>query len=322
MIRLRGKDVWAVFRGAFVEWNQDKVPRMAAAIAFYTLFSLTPIVIISVAIGGFFFGSEVALNEVVRQVSFLVGPAGGDAIDILVKNAPDQQASVLAVLFGVFTMLFAATGAFAELKDSMNTIWEVQPVPGLGLRAMVKDRFVSFAMVLVIGFLLLTSLVTSAVLQSLAERIAGGFAFLEVGNALLSLVMITVLFALIYKVLPDALVAWKDVWMGALVAAALFTLGKSLFGLYLGHSSIGSSYGAAGSLVIVVLWTYYSALILLFGAEMTQVHARLRGVRIVPTESAVRVSEHDRVQQGLPHAAPADTLQGGTDRTNAEANEL
>jgi len=311
--------VWPVFRGAFVEWNQDKVPRMAAAIAFYTLFSLTPIVIISVAIGGFFFGREVALNEVVRQVSFLVGPAGGDAIDILVKNAPDQEASVAAVMFGVFMMLFAATGAFAELKDSMNTIWEVQPVAGLGLWAMVRDRFVSFAMVLVIGFLLVTSLVTSAVLQSLAERIAGEFAFLEVGHAVLSLIMITVLFALIYKVLPDALVAWKDVWMGALVAAALFTLGKSLFGLYLGHSSIGSSYGAAGSLVIVVLWTYYSALILLFGAEMTQVHARLRGARIVPTESAVRVSEHDRVQQGLPHAAPVATPLGGEDRTKSQA---
>lgn len=220
---------------------------------------------------------------------------------ILVKKAPDQNASSVAVLFGVFTMLFAATGAFAELKDSMNTIWEVQPVPGLGVAAMVRDRFVSFAMVLVIGFLLVTSLVTSAVLQSLAERIAGEFAFLEVGHALLSLVMITVLFALIYRVLPDACVAWKDVWMGALVAAALFTFGKSLFGLYLGHSSIGSSYGAAGSLVIVVLWTYYWALILLFGAEMTQVHARLRGACIVPAASAMRVTERERVQQGLPH---------------------
>lgn len=302
-----GKDLWGVLHGAVTEWTQDKVPRMAAALAFYTIFSLTPIVIISVAIGGTFFGRDAALREIVRQVNFLVGPAGGDAIDLLVNHAPDQQASTMAMLFGMVTMLFAATGAFAELKDSLNTIWEVQPIPGLGLGAMIRDRLLSFGMVLVIGFLLMVSLVTSAILQSLTDRVDGEFAMLEAGHAALSLSLITVLFALIYKILPDARVPWCDVWIGAVVAAALFTLGKSLFGIYLGHSSIGSSYGAAGSLVIVVLWVYYSSLILLFGAELSPVQSRLRGVPLIPTETAIKITEHDRVQQGLPHTLPAET---------------
>jgi membrane protein len=296
--------LWPVFRGALFEWNQDKAPRMAAALAFYTIFSLTPIVIISVGIGGTVFGRDAALREVLRQVTFLVGPAGGEAIEMLVKNAPERQASMTAVIFGVCVMLFAATGAFAELKDSMNTIWEVQPAQGLGLKSMVWDRLISFAMVLVVSFLLLVSLVASMFLQVLVDRVAQEFALFEVGYALLSVTMVTFLFALMYKVLPDAYVAWRDVWLGAFVAASLFVLGRTLFGLYLGHSTIGSSYGAAGSLVIVVLWTYYSALILLFGAEMTQVQARLRGETIVPKESAVRVTEHDRVQQGAPHGLP------------------
>jgi len=301
---LRLSPVWPVFRGALFEWNQDKAPRMAGALAFYTIFSLTPIVIISVGIGGSVFGHDAALREVLRQVAFLVGPAGGEAIEMLVKNAPERQASMMAVIFGVCVMLFAATGAFAELKDSMNTIWEVQPAPGLGLKSMVWDRLISFAMVLVVSFLLLVSLVASMFLQVLVDRIAQEFALFEVGYAVLSVTMVTFLFALMYKVLPDAYVAWRDVWLGAFVAASLFVLGRTLFGLYLGHSTIGSSYGAAGSLVIVVLWTYYSALILLFGAEMTQVQARLRGESIVPKESAVRVTEHDRVQQGVPHGLP------------------
>ena len=296
---------WQIFKGAVWEWSEDKVPRMAGALAFYTLFSLTPIVIVAIAVAGFFVGQKEALQGVLEQVGFLIGPAGVDAINLLVKHAPERQASLLASGIGLATMFFGATGAFTELQDSLDTIWEVQPKPGLGLLEMVRDRFLSFAMVLVIGFLLLVSLVTSAFLTALTKSFSGylppGLQLAQATNFLVSLVVITFLFALIYKVLPDATVAWRDVWLGSAMTSILFTLGKSLFGLYLGHSTIGTSYGAAGSLVIVSLWTYYSALILLFGAEMTHVQSELRGNRVEPTEKAVHLTEHNRIQQGIPH---------------------
>jgi membrane protein len=203
-------------------------------------------------------------------------------------------------------MIFAATGVFTELKDSLNTIWEVQPKPGLGIVQMIIDRFFAFAMVLVIWFLMLISLVTSAAMAA-AVRVASpyvvGIQFIE---SLLSLTLITVLFALIYRVLPDVRVAWRDVWLGAFVTAGLFVVGKLLFGLYLGHSSLGSSYGAAGSLVIVILWVYYSCLILLFGAEMTQVQARIHHAPLEPTDKAIHVTEHARVQQGIPRTSDVE----------------
>jgi membrane protein len=300
--------------GSFHEWNQDKAPRMAAALAFYTVFSLTPIVIVSVTLGGMFFGHEAAQSEVLQQAGFLIGEHGERAIILLIENAPAQPRSILATIVGLLAMFIAATGAFAELKDSLNTIWEVQPRPGLGLMAMVRTRFLSFAIVLVLGFFLLVSLAISAAIEAASRVIVLHLPALDLvrsGNAAVTMASVTLLFALIYKVLPDARVAWRDVWLGAGSAAVLFGVGKLLFGLYLGRSEIGSSYGAAGSLVIVVLWTYYMSLILLFGAEMTQVQARLRGETIVPEPGSVHVTEHDRVQQGIP--SPEDVLLSAMD---------
>ena len=297
--------LWLVVRGAATEWTTDKVPRLAAAIAFYSLFSLAPIVIIAVAIAGAVFGPAAAHRELLDQAQYLVGPDGAEAIRLLIKHAPRREASALATLAGVATMLFAATGAFTELKDALDTIWEVQPKPGLGIVTLIKQRFLSFAMVLVIGFLMLVSLVITTCLAVLSETtsrlLPEAIFFMQALHFVMALGLITLLFALIYKVLPDAKVAWRDVWLGAGITALLFSTGKSLFGLYLGHSSIGSSYGAAGSLVIVILWTYYSSLILLFGAEMTQVQARLRHVPREPRAMAIRVSEQERAQQGIPH---------------------
>jgi membrane protein len=203
-------------------------------------------------------------------------------------------------MVGLGAMIFAATGMFTELKDSLNTIWEVQPKPGLGLVQMVVDRFFAFAMVLVIWFLMLVSLLTSAAMAAFTRFASDYVVGFHVLEALLSLGLVTLLFALIYRFLPDVRVAWRDVWLGAAVTAGLFVAGKTLFGLYLGHSAIGSSYGAAGSLVIVILWVYYSCLILLFGAEMTQVQARLHHTPLAPADTAVRVSELARLQQGIP----------------------
>ena len=299
MVTDLGRRLFEILKGAVFEWNEDKVPRMAAAIAFYAVFSLTPIVVIAFKLAEAVFGTDIALREILTQAAFLIGSDGADGIQLLIENAQPQPASTTSTVVGLAAMIFAATGVFTELKDSLNTIWEVQPKPGLGLIEMVRYRFFAFAMVLVIWFLMLVSLVTSAAMSAVSKYALSflGFQFVE---SLVSLALITLLFALIYHVLPDVSVAWRDVWLGALTTAILFVVGKSLFGLYLGHSSIGTSYGAAGSLVIIILWTYYSCLILLLGAEMSQVQARLRHAEIVPNETALHVTEHDRAQQGIP----------------------
>lgn len=294
------REVAAVLKGAVFEWNEDKVPRMAAAIAFYTVFSLTPIVVIVFKIGERTFGSEVALREMLAQAAFLVGDEGVAAVRMAVENARPRPTSPMSAAIAIATTIFAATGVFTELKDALNTIWEVQPKPGLGLLQMVRDRFFAFAMVLVIWFLLLVSLATSAMLAAVSRLAAPYVASIQVLESAASLGLMALLFALIYRVLPDVHVAWRDVWLGAAATSGLFMAGKSLFGLYLGHSTLGATYGAAGSLVIVILWVYYSCLIVLFGAEMTQVQARLHHQPTMPTDKAVHVTEHARVQEGIP----------------------
>jgi membrane protein len=298
-----GRKLLRILKGTLYEWYEDKVPRMAAAIAFYTVFSLTPIVVIAFKVAELTFGREVALREILRQAAFLIGRDGAAGISLLIENAQPQAASHTSTAIGLAAMVFAATGVFTELKDALNTIWEVQPKPGLGLLEMVRDRFFAFAMVLVIWFLMLVSLVASALLAAFNQFASAYLSGLQLAESIVSMTLVTLLFALIYRILPDVQVAWRHVWLGALTTALLFLVGKSLFGLYLGHSTIGTSYGAAGSLVIVILWTYYSCLILLFGAEMTQVQARLDHARLVPTDKAVHVSEHERVQQGIPRTA-------------------
>lgn len=296
---------WRIVYGAMWEWTEDKVPRMAAALAFYTIFALTPTVLISIGIGGLFYDRQEVVDHVLNEARFLVGDAGVDAVNLLMRNAPERDTSIWVTIAGLAAMFFAATGAFTELKDSLDTIWEVRPKPGLGIVAMIRDRFLSFAMVLVIGFLLLVSLMVSAGISVMSKTalsfVSNEVILLQGAHFVVSMLIITVLFALMYRLLPDAEVWWQDVWLGAITAAGLFALGKGLFGIYLGHSTLASSYGAAGSLVIVVVWVYYSALILLFGAEMTQVQARLRGHEIVPTEQAVHLIEPKRVQEGIPH---------------------
>lgn len=318
-MKARLQELWAVYRDALFEWNEDKVPRMAAALAFYTVFSLAPVVIITVAVAGAIFGREAALREVYKQASLLIGPDGIAAVQLLVTHAPVRPASTLATIVGVATMIFAATGAFAELRDSLNTIWEVRPRPGLGLIAMARDRFLSFALVLVMGFFMVVSLMMSATLSALSDAVARFAAtesqWLVWGHEITTLVLLALLFALIYKVLPEAVVSWRYVWLGAATTTALSVVGKWLFGVYLGHTTIGAGYGAAGSLVIVVLWTYYSTLILLFGAELTQVQSKRAGMRVVPTAKAVHVSEHARVQQGMPHNDVVEAALEEADRT-------
>ena len=293
-----------LLKETYSEWAEDKASRLAAAIAYYTAFSMAPLIILTLVILGLFFQSDVAQDYLMDQITSMVGPDGAIVFQDIMQNASRPSGLTAAAVIGIATLLFGASGVFGALQDAMNTVWGVAPKPGRGLWGMIESRFLSFTMVLGLGFLLLVSLVLSAALTALGEFVAGYFQeYVIIGqilNFLISFGFVTLLFAMIFKVLPDVEIAWSDVWMGAVVTAFLFTVGKFVIGLYLGQQSFGSTYGAAGSILIVLLWIYYSAQILLMGAEFTQVYARRFGSRIVPDKDAVPLDEEMRAKQGIP----------------------
>jgi membrane protein len=277
----------------FAEWSRDKASRLAAALSYYTIFSVAPLLIIAIAVAGLVFGREAATRQLAAEVEGLLGPQGAEVIQGLLQNASKTGAGIVATAVGVGTLLLGASGAFAQLQDALNTIWEVKPKAGRGVRGMLRDRFLSFSLVLAIGFLLLVSLVLSAALAAVGKYLAGilpvSSALMQGLNFALSFAVTTFLFALIFKVLPDVRIRWRDVWIGAAVTALLFSVGRFLIGLYLGRSSVSSAYGAAGSLVVLLVWIYYSAQILLLGAEFTQVYASKFGNGMTPKPNAERV---------------------------------
>lgn len=300
------KTVWELLKETISDWSQDKASRLAAALAYYTTFSIAPLLVIVIAIVGLVFGREAVQGQIEAQIQGLVGEDSAELIQEMIQGANDRTAGTIATIIGVATLLFGATGVFAQLQDALNTIWEVEPKPGRGLIGIIRTRFTSFTMVLGIGFLLMVSLVVSAGLAVLSEFLQGGLSEMawlaQIVHFIISFGVITLLFAMIYKLLPDVKIAWSDVWIGAAVTALLFTLGKFLIGLYLGHSGVASSYGAAGALIVILLWVYYSAQILFLGAEFTQVYAKRFGSRIVPAEHAVPTTEEARAQQGMAHS--------------------
>jgi len=312
----------ALVKETVAEWNEDKAPRLAAALAYYTVFSLAPVLIIVIAIAGLVFGQDAAQGEVVKQIDELVGKQGAEVIQSALQSAHESESSGPASIINLVILLFGASGVFAQLQDALNTVWEVAPKPGGALLTVLRQRFLSFAMLLVIGFLLLTSLVLSAGLAALGNFVGGllpGIDLLwQILNFLVSFGVITVLFAAIYKILPDAKIAWDDVWIGAAITAFLFTVGKLLIGLYLGNASFGSTYGAAGSLVVILAWVFYSALILFFGAEFTQVYARRYGSRIIPSSHAVRLTKEDLATQGIPRNEDVKAVSQNQDLTAEE----
>src|SRR5205823_6143695 len=242
--------------------------------------------IIAVAVASLIYRREAATGQIVAQIQRTVGPQAAQAIQEMVRHSSKPSSGIIGSIIGVATLLLGAGGVFGQLQDALNTVWEVEPRPGRGLMAMLKERFLSYSMILGVGFLLLVSLLLSAGLEALAKYMGHALPWLPavgpVLDVLLSVVVFTLLFAMIYKVLPDAEVEWRDVWIGALMTAALFAIGKLLIGFYLGRSTVASAYGAAGSLVVLLLWIYYSAQILLFGAEFTKVYAVMHGSRILP----------------------------------------
>ncbi len=313
----------------FKEWGEDKASRLAASMAYYTVFSIPPLIVFVLAIAGQVF--EDANAQLERQLSGLLGSQAADSVAQIIENAsqPGSDESTWAVIIGLITLILGASGAFAQLQDALNTIWDVQPDPARGIVGTIKDRIFSYSLVLGVAFLLLVSLVLSAALSQLTDLLTGGAEELAIVgmviNFVVSLIVITGLFALMFKYIPDVIIQWGDVWRGAIVTAILFSIGKFAIGLYLGQSSIADSYGAAGALIILLLWVNYSAQILFFGAEFTQVYANRYGSRVVPDEGAISLDTEDRMKQGIPtretlekrkQGVPASAL-AATDQANS-----
>ncbi|MEP7355826.1 MAG: YihY/virulence factor BrkB family protein [Anaerolineales bacterium] len=318
--RLDARGFWELIKTTWAEFNEDKVPRLGAALAYYTIFSLAPLLIIVIAVAGLVFGQGQAQEALLGQLRGLMGTQGADMIQTMIDSTRRPAAGLFATVFGLGTLVLAAIGAFNQLHDALNTIWEVKPKPGLGWLQKVRDRLLSLSMVLFVGFLLLASLTVSAALVAAGGFLSAQLPFLgqwllAVINFVISYAVITLLFALMFKYMPDAKIAWTDVWIGAAITALLFTIGKSLIGLYLGRASTGAAYGGAGALVILLLWIYYSAQIFLLGAEFTQVYAGRYGQRVLPDKHAVAVTEGERARQGMtrtpenhPELAPGPAL--------------
>lgn len=270
-----------LFKEAGSDFLEDKAPQLGAALAYYTVFSLAPVLVIAVSVAGIVFGQDAVQLQLADQLVGFLGPEGAKVVQSMVAAASEPKKGTVAIVVGIATMLLGSTGVFLQMKDSLNTIWEVTPQPVGGVWGFIRSRLLSFAFVLAICFLLLVTMVVSTALVALSSTyrdiIPGPDAMAHAINEVFSLGLISFLFALIFKFLPDAQIAWRDIWVGALVTGVLFAIGKFGISTYLGTASIGSSYGAAGSLVIVLLWAYYSSQIFFFGAELTQAYARLRG---------------------------------------------
>jgi membrane protein len=271
-------ELFDLCRSTFREWSADKAPQLGAALAYYSLFSIAPLLIIAVSIAGWVFGESAAQGQLSSQLHDTVGPGPARAIEDLIVHTRSNPSGPWATVIGTVTLLVGAAGLFGQLQDAMNTIWKVEPKSNRGWLAVLRERSLPFAMVVAGGFLLIVSLVASAVLAEVAqflrpEALPGGAGLWQALNSVVSFGFFVLVFALIYREVPDVRIAWGDVWPGALVTALLFSAGKYLIGLYLGHSGATSAYGAAGSLVLVLLWVYYSSQIFLFGAEFTRVYA-------------------------------------------------
>ncbi len=287
--------IWSLFKETFDQWQQDKVPILAAALSFYMIFSLAPILILVIAVAGFVVGEQLAQAEVFNQLESWVGPENAVSVRNILQNQFTPASNIIATLIAIGTILFGATTIFAQLKEALNIIWHVEPKPGGGVKGFIKTRILSILMVLGIGFILLLSVIISSVLSGAGEILEEFFlippVIWSIIDLVISFVLITLLFGQIYRVLPDVKISWKDVGVGAAMTAILFIIGKSIISIYLGQSGIASAYGAAGSFVVVLMWVFYSAQIFLFGAEFTQVWSRRYGSNIRPSKNATSTRE-------------------------------
>lgn len=285
------RTAWVLLKNTSLEWWNDNTFRLAASLAFYTIFSVAPVLLIAVGAASLFFARQNAVNRVVHELQQLVGPQGADAIRTVLESSAGLGKGAWAITIGVITLVLGASVVFAELQSALNVIWNVKVQVRRGfLLDYLIDRLRSFSIAACVGFLLLVSLVLSAALSALQDYLTNWMPSMpwiwQVGNTGVSLVIVALLFAMIYKFLPDVEIGWRDVWIGAAVTSVLFNGGKYLIGIYLGHAAIGSAFGAAGSFAVLLVWIYYSALICFFGAEFTQVYARRHGRKIQPESHA------------------------------------
>lgn len=299
MRRRHIKSMGSLLKETFTQWINRDPFRNSTVIAYYTIFSLPGLLIIIINLAGYFFEQQAVSNEINQQVRALVGSKAAQDVQAIVSNASQSEGFTLSSVISLATLLFGATGVFYQLQQTLNVMWEVKPQPKRKLLKLVMDRLFSFGLILVVGFLLLVSLVLSTVLSMISNWVAAYFSdSLNIVFRLLdisvSLGVITLLFAAIYKFLPDAEIEWRDVWIGALVTSLLFVLAKFALGLYFAYSDPGSAYGAAGSIILIMLWVSYAGMILFFGAEFTRVYARHHGRQIVPSDYAVSTAAESK----------------------------
>lgn len=287
-------NAFSLLKQTFSEWLEDKAPQLGAALAYYTVFSLAPLVLLLLAVVGWLFHDDPAgaWRKLTEQMSYFLDQSAVDVVRNIAEKASEAKNSSLATAIGILLALFGASGVFGQLQDALNTIWGVKAKPGLGIGAFIRSRFLSFAMVAGVCFLLLVSLVIESLLKSFSAYVQamfpGGIVIAVVVYSIFDFVIVVLLFASIYKFLPDVKIQWRDVWIGAVMTTILFAIGKWALGLYLASGKAASAYGAASSLITLLLWIYYSSQILLFGAEFTQVYAARAGRAFVPDKYAVR----------------------------------
>lgn len=290
------KAIWKVTVRSFKGFAEDKIPKYSAALAYTTIFSFGPLLVVIIFLCSIFFGQEATQGKIYDQMVQFVGQDAALQLQTIIKNASLSNQGTLAAVIGIITLLLGATAVFAEIQDSINTIWGFKAKPKKGLLKLLRNRFLSFSVVVSLGFLLLVSLAVSTVIEGLSDKLKASFpdvtvAIFYILNLLISFVVITALFALIFKVLPDAKTKWKDIWPGALASGILFMIGKFAISFYIGRSNVGSTYGAAGSLVILLLWVYYSAMILYLGAEFAKAWSSHKGTSIQPNDYAIALKK-------------------------------
>jgi membrane protein len=297
---------WTLLSETFTEWLEDKAQRLGAALAYYAAFSIAPLLVLVVAVAGYFYKDD-TLHRVQSQIALMAGVNAAEAIVATIRDAKDTPGGAIPTILSMVMLVIGATGMFGQLQDAMNTIWEVAPKPRRFWADILRTRLLAFLMVVAICLLLLISLAATAVLanitkyfQELLPFTASFWPFVDFG---VSFIFTTILFAAIFKIMPDVDIAWTDVWLGAAATAALFAVGKIAIGFYLGRSSFASAYGAAGSLLVLLAWVYYSAQILFFGAEFTWVYTKRYKHRLIPARGAVLLSEASRIHQGIPHSS-------------------
>lgn len=301
-------DGWTLVKRAVSSWSDDRAPSMGAALSYYTVFSLAPVLVLVISIAGLAFGNDAAEGRIVGELQGLLGAEAAQVIQTMLAKANDRGSGVVSTVVGFVMLLVGATGVLIELQDAINTVWKVAPKPGSGIKGIIRERLLSFGIIVSFGFILLVSLIFSALLAgmgSMMSRFIPGWVVVGyVLNYAVVLGIMTALIALIYKVLPDVKIAWRDVWFGALATSLLFQLGKFAIGMYVGKASIASPFGAAGSLAVLLVWVYYSSQIILLGAEFTRVSALRRGARIEPSPHAIAI---ERPPEGFKTAVPTQT---------------